>query len=387
MTTATLIRPEAQQTRPETVEIKVIDTDVHVEPRSFDELIPYLDAPWRDRARLIDAVPWSRSTYKTLDGGGRKDAYPKHGDIGSDPEMVGKQLFVDDPIDYAILLPWSFRGLTVDPRLDTALASAVNKWLADTWLSKYNAENRYVGSITVSVEDPAGAAREIEKWGGHPGFRQVMIGHYGPRPFGHPSYDPIWEAAARHSLPISMHFRGGANQPLGWTSTGPLQYFVEYHSLIAPMAYASHMASWICNGVLDRHPEMKVLFVEGGFLWYRPVIDRLERHWKQTAHELGLSKTPLQYVRDHFRFASQPIEENTDSQKIAELFEEANAKELLLFSSDYPHYDYDPPSRALPRSLDDETKKRILSENSRVIYGLPKTRPVDRFDIAAGGLQ
>lgn len=385
MTTATLERPESKDSQIEHVEIKVIDTDVHVEPRSFEELIPYLDAPWRDMPNLIDSVPFSRSTYKTLDGGGRKDAYPSIGDIGSDPELVGQQMFVDDPTDYAILLPWSFRGFTTDPKLDTALAGAVNSWMADTWLSKYNAENRYVGSISISVDDPLGAAKEIDKWGGHPGFRQVMIGHYGPRPFGHPMYDPIWEAAARHNLPISMHFRGGATQPLGSTSTGPLQYFVEYHSLIAPMAYAAHLASWICNGVFDRHPDMKVLFVEGGFLWYRPVVDRMQRHWAMTSRELGLKKTPLQYVLDHCRFATQPIEENTDPHKIAALYEEANAAELVMFSSDYPHYDYDPPSKALPRSLDGDVKKRIMSENARLVYNLPTTRPVDRFDLAAGG--
>jgi len=366
----------------ESVEVTVIDTDVHVEPRSFDELIGYLEPPWRNR-NVIDRVPFSRATYKTLDGGGRKDAYPKHGDIGSDPELCGRQLFVDDPIDYAILLPWSFRGFTVDPSLDTALAAAVNTWLADTWLSKYNAENRYVGSISIAIDDPVAAAREIEKWAGHPGFRQVMIGHYGPRPFGHPMYDPIWEAAARHHLPIGVHFRGGATQPLGWTSTGPLQYFVEYHSLIAPMAYATHMASWICNGVLDRHPEMKVLFIEGGFLWYRPVIDRLARHWEKTGQELSTRKKPLEYVRDHFRWASQPIEESPKPQQIADLFDEAYAGDLLMFSSDYPHYDYDPPSKALPRSLDPEVKRRIMAENARVFYDLPKTRPVDRFDIEA----
>lgn len=387
MNTATLERPAAQNSQTEMVEVKVIDTDVHVEPRSFDELIPYLDAPWRDRARLIECVPYGRPTFRTLEGGGRKDSVPKIGDIGSDPEMVGQQLFVDDPTDYGILLPWSFRGFTVDPYLDTALAGSVNKWMADTWLTKYNAENRYVGSISISVEDPIGAAREIDKWAGHPGFRQVAIGHYGPRPFGHPMYDPIWEAAARNNLPVAMHFRGGSTQPLGWTSTGPLQYFVEYHSLIAPMAYAAHMVSWICNGVLDRHPNLKFLFIEGGFLWYRPVIDRLQRHWSKTSTELGLKKTPMQYIQDNFRFASQPIEENTDSQKIAQLFEEANAAELLMFSSDYPHYDYDPPSRALPRSLSPEVKKRILSENARIIYDLPTMRPVDRFDRAVGGLK
>lgn len=385
MATTALSRPADATTKSNQVEIQVVDTDVHIEPRSFEELMNHVATPWRDRA-IKGRIPFRRAGFTTFDVAARMDAYPETGDVGSDPDLVAKHLFIDDPIDIGILLPWSYRGFTVDPALDTALAGAVNEWLAATWLTKYNAENRYVGSISVSVEDPIGAVREIEKWAGHPGFRQVAVSHYGPRPFGHPMYNEIWAAAARHDLPISVHFKGGATQPLGWTSTGPLQYFVEYHSLIAPMAYATHMASWICNGVLDRHPGMQVLFLEGGFLWHRPFIDRMQRHWQRTATELSLRKSPIEYVRDHFRFATQPIEEATDPEHIAVLFEEANAGDLLMFSSDYPHYDYDPPSKALPRSLDDDVRKRIMAGNALDFFHLPSTRPADRFDRVGGPL-
>ncbi len=374
--TEVLTQPVALDGR---VDVKVIDTDVHVEPRSFEELMDYIEAPWRDRY-IKDRVPFRRAGFTTFDVAGRMDAYPKVGDLGSDPVLVEKHLFVDEQTDYCILLPNSIRGFTVDPKLDTALSGAVNTWLADTWLSKYRVGDRYVGSISVSVEDPDGAVREIEKWAGRPDFRQVAISHYGPRPFGHPMYDEIWAACARHNLPVSIHFKGGATQPLGWTSTGPLQYFVEYHSLIAPMAYAAHITSLICNGVLDRHPNLQFLFLEGGFLWHRPFIDRMERHWKRTSVELGTSKTPIQYIRDHFRFATQPIEEATEPQKIADLFEESEAENLLMFSSDYPHYDYDPPSKALPRGMSSEAKHKIMAGNALEFFDLPAMRAADRFD-------
>jgi predicted TIM-barrel fold metal-dependent hydrolase len=220
MTTKTLNRAETPESSLDPVEVTVIDTDVHVEPRSFEELMEYIDAPWRDRA-IKGRVPFRRAGFTTFDVAGRMDAYPETGDLGSDPDLVEKHLFLDDPIDYAILLPWSLRGFTVDPALDTALAGAVNRWLAETWLSKYNTANRYVGSISVSVEDPVGAVREIEKWADHPGFRQVAISHYGPRPFGHPMYDQIWEAAARHQLPVSIHFKGGGNAASRLDIDGP----------------------------------------------------------------------------------------------------------------------------------------------------------------------
>jgi predicted TIM-barrel fold metal-dependent hydrolase len=88
----------------------------------------------------------------------------------------------------------------------------------------------------------------------------------------------------------------------------------------------------------------------------------------------------MEYVRDHFRWASQPIEESARPEQIAKLLDDADAADLLLFSSDYPHYDYDHPERALPRSLDARTRRRILVENAREFYGLPTSRPADRFD-------
>lgn len=377
MTTA--IVPDQHKAGQHDVPVKLIDTDVHVEPRKFEDLIPYMSKQWHDRAIGL-RVPEGRPTFTTLDGGIRKDSFPEKGDVGSDRELVEKQMFIEVPTDYAILLPLSYRGYTVDPQLDTEISRAVNTWLSESWLGEWNDHGRNVGSISVSVEDPLGAAAEIDKWGADPRFRQVKINHYGPRPMGHPMYDPIWEAAARYDLPIGMHFGAGSTQPLGWTATGPLQFFIEYHSLIAPMAYMSHMASWICNGVLDRHPRMKVIFIEGGFLWHRPFIDRLERHWERTALEFDAAKTPREYLRDHFRFASQPIEESDTPEKITQLFNEADAAHLLCFASDYPHYDYDHPARALPRGLDAETTRRIFAENARELYDLPATRPVDRLD-------
>lgn len=376
---STVIERERHDTGQSEVPVKLIDCDVHVEPRKFEDLIPYMPKEWHGR-NVGMRVPEGRPTFTTLDGGIRRDSFPENGDVGSDRELVEKQMFVDVKTDFALLLPLSYRGYTVDPHLDSALSSAVNTWLSETWLGEWNDHGRHVGSISVSVEDPIGAAKEIDKWGPDPRFRQVKILHYGPRPMGHPMYDPIWEAAARYNLPIGMHFGAGSTQPLGWTATGPLQFFIEYHSLIAPMAYMSHMASWICNGVLDRHPKMKVIFIEGGFLWYRPFIDRMEQHWDRTGTEFPASKRPIEYVRDHFRFASQPIEESDTPEKIARMFDEADAAHLLCFASDYPHYDYDHPGRALPRGLDAETKHRIYAENAREMYDLPATRPADRFD-------
>jgi predicted TIM-barrel fold metal-dependent hydrolase len=172
-----------------------------------------------------------------------------------------------------------------------------------------------------------------------------------------------------------------AAEPFGLTPTGRFQHFVDFHALAYPMTYAAHLVSWICGGTFDRHPDFRVVFVEGGFLWYRPLLGRLSRDWPAKSVDLPAGgRTPFELAREHVRWTTQPVEEADRPREIASLMELAEADCLLMFSSDYPHFDYDHPLRALPPELGRETRRRIMSENARELYGLPGSRPRDRLD-------
>jgi predicted TIM-barrel fold metal-dependent hydrolase len=419
------------------VPVQLIDCDTHVIMRSPDEMADYLDEPWRSRlfdplaqrqardpgastsaadggsydakqtaGRYGHAAPFehaafgehaakgvkagylpfgngSRAGYFPYGDGQRLDAYPTTGGpAGSDPDTARQHLFVEMGVDYPLLLPTVFE-YGVDPELNAAFCAATNRWMADTWLSRHNAEGRFLGAIFVSFDDPARAAREIETWAGHPGFRQVLIHHLSDRPLGHPIYDPIWEAASRHRLPVAMHFGSMGGAQSGVTPVGPFPHYVDYHSVSTPLAYSAHIVSWICNGTFDRFPDLRFVMVEGGFLWHRPIIARLSRHWARTSAELpAKAKDPYQYILDHVRFCTQPIEESPQPGDAGSMFELAGADRVLVFSSDYPHYDYDDPVRALPPHVSEATRRRVMYENARELYDLPTHRPRDRFDDA-----
>jgi predicted TIM-barrel fold metal-dependent hydrolase len=145
-------------------------------------------------------MPWSkryrgggRGFFDNPVHGSRLDAVPPDGGpSGSDPDFLRQQLLNTFGYAYAILLPRAFCNLHPDPDLGTAIAAAYNDWLADTWLSKYNTDGVFKGSITIAHQDPQAAAREIERWAGHPHFIQVMTDSGARAPFGQRQYYPFY---------------------------------------------------------------------------------------------------------------------------------------------------------------------------------------------------
>jgi predicted TIM-barrel fold metal-dependent hydrolase len=103
--------------------------------------------------------------------------------------------------------------------LATACARAVNDWVAREWL---DADPRLRASIVVAPQNPHTAAEEIERCADDPRFVQVLLLVSGETPLGRRQHWPIYEAAARHGLPIGIH-AGSAYRhpvtPVGWPTS------------------------------------------------------------------------------------------------------------------------------------------------------------------------
>ncbi len=369
-----LSTPEIKSERVREVDVKIVDTDVHPATRSLTELRQYLPEPWRSRRfsdRMLDAV--EAPIYLAPGKAQRRDAYPPGGGPPcSDPVFTEQQLFGDAGVDYAILIPLTVRTVA-NPELEAAVCAATNAWLADTWLSAYNRHGRYRGTIRVCSSQPDLAVREIERWAGHPFFVQVMLVAYNSAPYGHPQYHPIYEAAARHNLPVVIH----VNRALGMagllTPVGFASYFIEHHSLYS-LIYATHLVNLIVEGVFDKFPALRIVLAEGGISWIVPLLWRLDNLWPELRAETpAVTRRPSDYVRDHIRLTSQPIEEPASVQHLQRVLEWADAGRILMFATDYPHWDYDDPMYVFHR-LPPPARERILCGNALELYGLPRTR-------------
>jgi len=344
----------------------IIDCDVHPHPRDMEEIRKYLPLPWRNRLQMVN----SRGMYMNPIHVNRLDSVtPDGGFPCSDPDFMRKQLLDAYGINYAILLPRAFATMYPNPDFAAAVAAGYNDWLADCWLDNNNTDGRCKGSITVAPQDPKLAVKEIERWAGNPHMVQVMMDGGSRAPYGQRQFYPIYEACEHYGLPVAFHpgTEGvGINESPapGYPST-----YIEWHVGLM-LAFQSHLISFITEGVFERFPKLKVVLVEGGSAWLPPLLWRLEAEWKALREEVPwVKKRPSEYVRDHVRITSQPLENPDNKQQLLQIFEMMGAKDILMFSSDYPHWDFDSPTRAFPK-LDEETKRRIFFENAKELYNL-----------------
>jgi predicted TIM-barrel fold metal-dependent hydrolase len=349
---------------------RLIDTDIH-NAMSADDLSPYLPAYWREVvSRRGFGTPQTVTGVPSPVGVGRSDAKPPEGGPpGSDPKFVIEHHLDPYGIDYGVLNGSGILGISLNPNLDygNAVASAYNDAVARKWLDH---DPRYRGSILINHSDPEYAAKEIDRVAKDKRFVQVIMASASNRLFGQRVYHPIFEAAVRNGLPIAIHAgtEGAGTSypptPAGYTST-----YMEWHNII-PINYMAHINSLVCEGVFEKFPTLKFIAVEGGIAWLPHLMWRMDKNYKALRSTTPwLKRLPSEYIREHIRLTTQPIEEPEDPQHILQILDMVDATHTVMFASDYPHWDFDNPKMALP-PLRGEMKQRILAGNASELYGL-----------------
>ena len=342
----------------------VIDTDIH-EIAPLTSLLPFLEPKWRHYITQYRWSPDKPNPFAVPAGAGRDrlDAIPAGGGPGgSDIDLLRKHVFDDAGIDCGILAG-RLNATGWDPswpEFKTALMSAYNDWQIQCWLDQ---ENRLLGSIHVNANDPANAAKEIDRLGQHPRMMQVMM-YVRDKPLGDRYYHPIYEAAERQGLPVAFHPSGASATAFGYHS-----YYTEWKILVGPESFMSTLVSLIFNGVFERYPALRVLLVEGGFTWLPSLMNRADQNFRELRLEVPwVKRLPSETIREHARFTTQPMDE-ISAAELMSYIELMGSDELLCYSSDYPHYDFDSPTQALPSGLPDDLRRKILSGNARKFYG------------------
>lgn len=343
----------------------LIDCDIHNAVPAPTALYPYLSPRWRSYGEPFGFRGYPGLYPKGSPNAARLDAWPPSGGPpGSDLDFTREQLLDRYDVEYGILN--CLHG-PVQHRNDdyaAAIARAVNEWQAEYWLEK---DPRLRASIVVGYENAELAAREIERAAEHPGFVQVLLLPRTKEPLGRRRYWPIYEAASAHDLPIGVHF--GTNNPHPITSAGWPSYYIEDHTAMS-VAFQGQVTSLIMEGVFERFRNLRIALIEGGFAWMPSLMWRLDGLHQRLGEEVPhLTKKPSEYVRDHMRLTTQPMEEPEQPRHLLDVIDMLGSK-LLMFSTDYPHWDFDDPRRAFQIKLPSPIEQRIMHENARDFYNL-----------------
>ncbi|MGH2821431.1 MAG: amidohydrolase family protein [Thermoleophilaceae bacterium] len=356
----------------------MIDCDVHQNFNSLKDLLSWLDPAFRDYVERGGYHGFELPNYPWVHPHGfmMGDAVPPAGGVpGSDYETLREQLLDRYDVEYAILTGEDILNVSCLPHvpLAAAIAQAYNRWLVEEWLSR---DDRLRGSIVVATQDADRAAAEIRRAGDHPQVVQVLVSCGALTGYGDPRYWPIYEAAVEMGLPVAMHVGAeglGMNPPP--TATGDPSFYLDWHTLL-PTTAMSHLVSLVVHGVFQRYPQLRIPVIETGVAWLAPLLWRLDANWKALRTEAPwVGRPPSEIVREHFRFTTQPLEQPANGRHLHQALEMVEGMEdMLMFATDYPHWDIDTP-RLVERRLPREWRSKVMSENARALYRLPVRDP------------
>ena len=345
-------------------DLPIVDCDLHVYPRSSDEIVERLPERYREKGLSSPDGNWASPI-----GRFREDAIPENGPGGSDPDLT-RQYLDAAGIDRAIVTgggPNLRASTQPDRRYAAALCRAYNDWLVDEWLA---VDDRLRGSISVASIAPEAAAEEIRRLGDRPDVVQVIVGSGTKIALGAKRYWPIYEAAVEAGLPVAIHAGSegygvaNPNTGAGYPST-----YLEMRS-VAPANFMGQMLNLVLEGPLVEYPDLRIVMVGGGYGWIPSFLWRMDKCWKGLQDDFPwVKRPPSEYVREQLRFATYPIDEPGNAEHLQSTLEMISADETLLFGSNYPHWDSYEPGGTLP-DLEPSLARSIFSETATELYDL-----------------
>ena len=346
----------------------IIDTDLHPVP-IHERVAEYLDEPWRSRYLRGDHGAGHPNLYNP-NGVMKSDAVTEDGRrIERSPETMASHFLDVYDIDYAVMNPMESMEHCVSPdaHYSAAALMAVNTHFVEDWLP---VDERYLASIMVAFSNIELAVREIHRLGAQPRVVQVLMVSGSPFPLGHSYFHPIYEAAVEYDLPVAIHpgLEGVGIAGSGGTA-GMVANYLEWHTLLAT-SYMTQLVSLVVEGVFEKFPTLKYVFVEGGVAWLPSMMWRLDKNWKALRSTTPwLTRRPSEIIEEHIALTTQPIEEPEDSKHFQQVLQMFDAERMLMFSSDYPHWDGDTPEFAM-RHLDAGLRDAVMYRNALDVFKL-----------------
>ena len=375
--TTTLLAHASQQAIQRRYEdFLIVDIDGHhYETASFAQIAEFIEDPvMRDQAKYqgygAGGITQGTGAYQEM--GGRLTRYPGRRREKTPPgihrDLAITRRWMDAiGIDILMLFPTPMLGLGFTPRVEVevALARAYNRWLCEVVLAE---EPRIKSSLYLPMNDPVAAYKIVQDFAGHKGVVGFTVGTARHKQLYDNSYMKLYADIEARGLPLVFHSSlGGANDQ----SLNLCNRFMAAHALGFSWWNILHCTNWLVNGLPERFPKLRTVWVESGLAWIPFLMQRLDNEWMMRSSEVPLLKRrPSDYMREMY-FSTQPMEMVNNREALELTFKMINAETQLMYASDYPHWDTDLPSTIydLP-FLSEAAKRNILGGNAKRVFNL-----------------
>lgn len=360
--------------------MRIIDIDGHV--READDLWErYLESPFLSRAPKVQRVANGQLLF-LLEGNRyhrkpeespfevKRDSSPANPnrERGMDPKARLKDMD-SEGIECGMLFPSAALYLpSVEEEVyAAALCRAYNNWLFDYRRAD---PRRLMGVGVVPVQEMRSAVEETRRAVLELGCKGIFVrpNPVKGRPLDDPYYGPLYKTIQELGVPLMIHEGSGAYLPTAGVDRFPGSWIFA-HTISHPFEQMLASLSLIGKGVLEKFPELKVVFLESGAGWLPYWLWRMDEHYEKLPFQAPwLKMKPSDYFRRQCYVSCEADEVN-----LAETIK-ALGEDLVLFASDYPHWDATfpgAPKGILDRTdISEATKRKILGENAARILRL-----------------
>jgi len=383
------------------LDFEVFDADNHMYetkdaltrhmPARYEGLIQYVEVNGRTKiavnGRISDYIP--NPTFDRVAAPGAQEEYYKVGNPEgkSRREIMGRgidappafrepgprlALMDEQGIDRAIMWPTLAslveERLREDPDAIHAVVHALNEWMHEEW--SFNYEDRIFAAPVITLPILELAIAELE-YVLERGARIILIrpapvpGLRGPRSFALPEFDPFWKLVEDAGIVVGMHASdSGYTRYLNEWEGVSSNEFTPFRGVsgFAAIIGGQHreitdtVASAIGHGLCSRFPGLKIVPVENGTGWVRPLISDMQHAYSFNPHVFD--EDPVEVLKRNIFV--HPFHEE-DTRGLIDVIGVDN----VLFGSDFPH----PEGMADPISFVEELAGCAPEDVAKVMGG------------------
>ncbi|MBM3528365.1 MAG: amidohydrolase [Alphaproteobacteria bacterium] len=334
-----------RETRPETL---TVDMHAHVAvPRAAEIAGPHIDPSKvpldhfstpetkaimaKQAADIADRIRATDARFRVMD------------DMGVDMQLISPgppQIYYTVPADIAV-----------------QATRALNDGIAE-YIGKHR--DRLIALGSVPMQDAGEAVKELERCMTQLKFKGVeILTNVAGAELSDPAFAPFWKKAEELGALVMIH-------PNGFTEAGRLSRFYFNNVIGNPLDTTIALHYLIFDGILERHPNLKIFAVHGGG-YLGAYHGRIDHAWGARSDSHGaLPKPPTHYLKKIYfdTVVFTPVQ-------LEALVKTFGADHVVL-GTDFPFdmTDFDPVEHVVSTGFDASTTAAICGGNAKRLLGL-----------------